>query len=352
MRNGKGRQELKAVDKSDSSRDTEGHAAIPGAARSCELGLTPTKCWGRSSAAGRGGSTPCAGLGRGIAALPDSGDQPRTTTRRDSGSGLVPQPRTHSLCSSPGGDPRGPGSGPPAAAAPRLLKRSLATKDTHVCIKLLGSQSNSGTSDSNYRCITGADKSAARQPGTCQCSAADAAWGAEQGEGLRLLPPVPALLQGQLWAALGTPTPSGPPNPPSPRGQHPTAVLRGCSSTHGAWHPAVSGWGRGTSSCPSLPQHSLCSLWGGPVPKTPAGSGPDPCSAWPGCPGQPPVLLQQSEKQRRDHPQLPAAARKPGYGSRPGGASGWAALTTPGKGGGCWLAGFRSKGETHVREKQ
>lgn len=47
------------------------------------------------------------------------------------------------------------------------------------------------------------------------------------------------------------------------------------------------------------------------------------------------------------------AAREPGYGSSPGGASGWEAPTAPGKKwGGCWLAGFRSKGEMHVREKQ
>lgn len=51
-------------------------------------------------------------------------------------------------------------------AASHLLNFSLAAKDTHVCIKLLSSQSNSGTSDSNYRYITGADKSGARQPGT------------------------------------------------------------------------------------------------------------------------------------------------------------------------------------------
>jgi len=62
---------------------------------------------------------------------------------------------------------------PPQQSQPLALPTAsicpLAAKDTHVCIKLLGSRSNSGTSDSNYRCITGTDKSAARQHGTCQC---------------------------------------------------------------------------------------------------------------------------------------------------------------------------------------
>lgn len=309
------------VDKSDSSRDTEGHAAIPGAAHSRELGLTPTKRWGRSSAAGRGGSTPRVGLGREIPALSDSGDQPRTTTRCDTGCDTPCAPNTYPLL--PRRWPRGAGMWPPSRGpagsalptAPHLLKRSLAAKDTHVCIKLLGSQSNSGTSDSNYRCITGADKSAARQPGTCQCSAADAVRGAERGEGLRLLPPIPGAAPG----CPGHPQPHhGPPVPHHPG----VSTPQPCSEAAPA--PAGLGTrlslGRGTSSCPSLPQRSLCSLWGGLVPKTAAGSWPDPCSAWPGCPGQPPVLLQQSENQRREHPQLPAAAREPRYSSSPGGA--------------------------------
>lgn len=78
---------------------------------------------------------------------------------------------------SPGSKPRGWDAAPPAAPAPgwalpaalRFSICPLAAKDTHICIKLLGSWSNSGTSDSNYRCITGTDKSAARQHGTHQC---------------------------------------------------------------------------------------------------------------------------------------------------------------------------------------
>lgn len=107
---------------------------------------------------------------------------------------------------------RSPG-GSALPTAPHLLKRSLAAKDTHVCIKLLGSQSNSGTSDSNYRCITGADKSAARQPGTCQCSTADAVRGAERGEGLRAAPTHPRGGSGLPWAP---PPHHGPPVPNHP----------------------------------------------------------------------------------------------------------------------------------------
>lgn len=73
------------------------------------------------------------------------------------------------------------GGGSALPAASHLLNLSLADKDTHVCIKRLSSQSNSGTSDSNYRYITGADKSGARQPSTCQRSAADTPPGARRG---------------------------------------------------------------------------------------------------------------------------------------------------------------------------
>lgn len=201
---------------------------------------------------------------------------------------------------------RSPG-GSALPTAPHLLKRSLAAKDTHVCIKLLGSQSNSGTSDSNYRCITGADKSAARQPGTCQCSAADAVRGAERGEGLKAAPTHPRGGSGLPWAP---PPHHGPPVPNHPG----ISTPRPCSEAAPA--PAGLGTrlslGRGTSSCPSLPQRSLCCLWGGLVPKTATGSWPDPCSAWPGCLGQPPMLLQQSKNQRREHPQLQEQRGSPG----------------------------------------
>lgn len=60
-------------------------------------------------------------------------------------------------------EPWGGNSGSALPAAPCLWNLPLAAKDTHVCIKLLSSRSNSGTSDGNYRYITSADKSGARQ---------------------------------------------------------------------------------------------------------------------------------------------------------------------------------------------
>lgn len=53
--------------------------------------------------------------------------------------------------------------------------------------ELLSSQANSGTSVSNYRYRSGADKSGARQPGTCQRGAADALWAAQRGHVLSQL---------------------------------------------------------------------------------------------------------------------------------------------------------------------
>lgn len=122
-------------------------------------------------------------------------------------------------------------------AASRLLNFSLAAKDTHVCIKLLSSQSNSGTSDSNYRYITGADKSGARQPGTCRRRAADTPRGAQRG--CVLSHPLPALFWGSLCAARS------PGTPPLHRGSShrhqlqpsPGAVWKGDSVTHGLLQP-------------------------------------------------------------------------------------------------------------------
>ena len=106
--------------------------------------------------------------------------------------------------------PREGWGGSALPAASRLLNLSLAAKDTHVCIKLLSSQSNSGTSDSNYRYITGTDKSGARQHGT-----ADAPWGAQTG--CILSHPLPALFWGSLCAAR-------PPGTPCYTGAHPAAT--------------------------------------------------------------------------------------------------------------------------------
>lgn len=134
---------------------------------------------------------------------------------------------------------RGTGSALPAAS--HLLNLSLAAKDAHVCIKLLSSQSNSGTSDSNYRYITGADKSGARQPGTCQRSAADAPRGAQRGRVLSH--PLPAL----FWGSLCTAQPPG------------TSPYTGVHSTATSPLPLQAQFGKGAPSPAGFHSPSPCS---------------------------------------------------------------------------------------------
>lgn len=70
-----------------------------------------------------------------------------------------------------------------------LLNLLLAAKDTRVCIKPLSSQSNSGTSDSNYRYINSDDRFEAHQPCTCQRRTADTSEdGMGEGKGSFLSP--------------------------------------------------------------------------------------------------------------------------------------------------------------------